>query len=57
MELKKWLRERMVVNMRKVRTIEEKVVVFDTDLRSDDGLVVRVEDGTGYLVVSLEYRG
>ena len=26
MELKKWLRERMVVNMRKVITIEEKRV-------------------------------
>ena len=32
MELSKWLRERMMVNMRKVRTIEEMVREFETDL-------------------------
>jgi hypothetical protein len=46
----------MVVNMRKVRTIEEKVLVFDTGLRSEEGLVVRVEDWTCYLVVSTGAR-
>jgi hypothetical protein len=32
MELSKWLRERMMVDMRKVRTIEEMVREFETDL-------------------------
>ena len=30
MELKKWLGESMMMNMRKVRTIEEKVREFET---------------------------
>ena len=46
----KWLREKMMVNMRKVRTIEEMVREFETDLscrmvtasRSQEGLVVIV---------------
>ena len=43
--------------MRKVITIEEIVGECETDLRSEDGLLVRVEDGTCSTVVSLEYRG
>ena len=47
MELRKWLRERMMVNMRSVITIQEKVGEFETDLscrmvtasRADGGLV------------------
>jgi hypothetical protein len=49
-ELRKWLREIMMVDMRKVRTIEEIVSDCETDLscsmvtasRADDGLVVMV---------------
>ena len=60
----KWLREKMMVNMRKVRTIEEMVREFETDLscrmvtasRSQEGLVVIVEDGTCCWMVSVEYR-
>ena len=56
----KWLREKMMVNMRKVRTIEEMVREFETDLscrmvtasRSQEGLVVIVEDGTCCWMVS-----
>ena len=64
MELRKWLRERIMVNMRSLITIEEKVGECETDLscrmvtasRSGKGLVVRVEDGTCSQVVSVEYR-
>ena len=64
MELRKWLRERMMVNMRSVITIEEKVGECETDLscrmetasRSENGLVFRVEDGTCSQVDRLEYR-
>ena len=35
MELRKWLRERMMVNMKSVITIEEKVGECETDLRWD----------------------
>ena len=41
---------------KKVRTIEEKVGESETDLRYDDGLVVREENGTCSHVVSVEYR-
>ena len=65
MELRKWLRERMMVNMRKVITIEEIVGECETGLscrmvsasRSENGLVLRVEDGTCSQVVRWEYRG
>ena len=65
MELRKWLRERIMVNMRSLITIEEKVGECETDLscrmvtasRSENGLVLRVEDGTCSQVVRLEYRG
>ena len=65
MELRKWLRERTMVDMRKVRTIEEIVGESETDFscrmvtanRSENGLVLRVEDGTCSQVVRLEYRG
>ena len=54
--------EKMFVNMRKVRTNEEMVREFETDLscrrvtasRSQEGLVVMVEDRTCSLVVSVE---
>ena len=52
----------MVVNTRKVRTIEEMVREFETDLscrrvtasRSQEALVVMVEDRTCSQVVSVE---
>ena len=60
-ELRKWLRERMMVNTRKVRSIVE--IVGDslscrilTASSSEDVLVVRVEDGTCAKVVSVKYR-
>jgi hypothetical protein len=54
-----------MVNMRSLITIEEKVGECETDLscrmvtasRSENGLVLRVEDGTCSQVVRLEYRG
>ena len=57
--------EKMFVNMRKVQTNEEMVREFETDLscrrvtasRSQEGLVVMVQDRTCPQVVSLEYRG
>ena len=61
MELSKWLRERMMVNTRKVRSTVE--IVGDslscrilTASSSEDVLVVRVEDGTCAKVVSVKYR-
>ena len=65
MELRKWLRERMMGNMRKGITIEEIAGECETDFscrmvtasRSENGLVLRVEDGTCSQVVRLEYRG
>ena len=64
-ELRKWLRERKMAGFRKVRTIEEIVGECESDLscrlvtasRAEDGLVVRVEDGTCSQVVSVEYLG
>jgi hypothetical protein len=60
-ELRKWLRERMMVNTRKVRSIVE--IVGDslscrilTASSSEDVLVVRVENGTCAKVVSVKYR-
>ena len=54
MELRKWLKERMMVNRSKISNTEDIVYWFETDLscrmvtasRSEDGLVVRVEHGT-----------
>ena len=65
MELKKWLRERMMGNIRKVIAIEEIAGECEKDLscrmvtasRSENGLVLRVEDGTCSQVVRLEDRG
>jgi hypothetical protein len=60
-ELRKWLRERMMVNTWKVRYIVE--IVGDslscrilTASSSEDVLVMRVEDGTCAKVVSVKYR-
>ena len=43
--------------MRKVLTIKERVGECETELRSEDRLVVRVEDVTYSQVVSVEYWG
>ena len=65
MELRKLLRERMKLNMMKVRTIEEIVGECETDIsgrmvtasRSQEWLVVWVEDVHCSQVVIVEYRG
>jgi hypothetical protein len=44
------------VEHKKVRTIKEIVGESETDFRCEDGLVVRVDDGTCFQVVTLDYR-
>ena len=44
--LRKCLRESMLVDIKKVRTIKEIVVESGTHLRYEDGLVVTEENGT-----------
>ena len=64
-ELRKWMQDRMVEDIRIVRTIEDRLEECETDRscrvvtssRVEEGLVSMVEDGTCSQQVSVEYRG
>ena len=60
-ELRKWMQDRMVEDIMIVRTIKDILEECETDRscrsRVEEGLVLRVEDGTCSQQVIVEYRG
>ena len=64
-ELRKWMQDRMVEDIRIVRTIEDILEECETyrscwvvtSSRVEEGLVLRMRDGTCSQQISVEYRG